>query len=104
MSVDSYWKTQLLVEYSKDCFTCEILDGQVTDESYRVIDEVIYYRDQIFLTRDSKLKENLFNAAYDSPLLDHQGFVKTYWAIRETFSWKSLKEDVLQHIKECAVF
>ena len=47
------------MEYSKDRFTCEILDGQVTDERYRVMDEVIYYQDHILLTRDSKLKENI---------------------------------------------
>ena len=34
----------------------------------------------------------------------HQEFTKTYWAIRERFSWKGLKEDVLQHIRECEVF
>ena len=45
MSVDSDWKAQLLVEYSKDCFTHEILDVQVTDEKYRVMDEVICYWD-----------------------------------------------------------
>ena len=40
MSVDTDWKAQLLVEYCKDHFTCEILDGQVIDERYRVMDEV----------------------------------------------------------------
>ena len=100
MSMDTYWKAQLLVEYSKDRFACEILDGKVTDERFRVMDEIIYYQDWIFLTRDSRLKENIFHVAHDSPLSGHQGFTKTYQAIRERFSWKGLKEDVLQHIKE----
>jgi hypothetical protein len=39
------WKSHLLVEYSKNKFTCEILDGQVQDDRYRVIDEVIFYKD-----------------------------------------------------------
>ena len=104
MSVDTDWKARLLVEYSKDRFACEILDGQVTDERFRVMDEVIYYRDQVLLTRDYKLKENILHVSHDSPLAGHQGFTKTYWAIRERFSWKGLKEDVLQHIKECIVF
>ena len=43
-------------------------------------------------------------ASHDSPLSEHQGLTKTYWAIRERFSWKGLKEDVLQHIRECVVF
>ena len=43
----------MLVEYSKDCFACEILDGQVTGDRYRVMDEIIYYRDRIFLIEGS---------------------------------------------------
>ena len=92
-----------MVEYSKDRFACEILDGQVTDDRYRLMDEVIYFRDQIFLTRSSQLKEKVLRASHDSPLLGHQGFTKTYRAIRERFSWRGLKEDVLLHVRECKV-
>ena len=45
MSLDADWRARLLVEYSKDKFGCEVLDGQVTDDRYRVMDEIIYYRD-----------------------------------------------------------
>ena len=91
------------MEYSKDRFACEILDGQVTDGRYRVMDEVIYFRDRIFFTGSSQLKEKVLCASHDSPLLGHQGFTKTYRAIRERFSWKDLKEDVLRHVRECEV-
>ena len=90
-----------MVEYSKDRFACEVLDEQVTDDRYRVMDEVIYFRDMIFLIESSKLKEKILHASHDSPLSGHQGFSKTYRAIRERFSWKGLKEDVLQHVREC---
>ena len=83
------------MEYSKDRFSCEVLDGQVADDRYRVVDEIIYYRDRIFLTEGSQLKEKILRASHDSPLAGHQGFTKTYKAIRERFSWKGLKEDVL---------
>ena len=59
MSLDIDWKARLLVEYSKDRFTCEVLDGQVIDERYRVIDEIIYYRYRIFLTEGSQLKKKI---------------------------------------------
>jgi hypothetical protein len=29
IEISTYWKSHLLVEYSKKKFTCEILDGQV---------------------------------------------------------------------------
>ena len=96
--------SQLLVDYSKNHFTCEVLDGQVTDERYRVMDGVIYYHDQIFLTRDSKLKEKVLHVAHDSLLSGHQGFIRTYRAFRERLSWEGLKEDLLQHIRKCVFF
>ena len=74
-----------MVEYSKDRFACEVLDGQVTDNRYRVIDEIIYYRNRIFLTEGSQLKEKILQASHDSPLSRHQGFNKTYRAIQERF-------------------
>ena len=77
MSLDIDWKARLLVEYSKDRFSCEVLDGQVTDDRYRVIDEIIYYRDRIFLTEGSQLKKKILQASHDSPLSGHQGFTKT---------------------------
>eukprot|EP00253_Pinus_taeda_P028756 PITA_28756 len=98
MSLDTNWRARLLVEYSKDRFACEVLDGQVADDRYRVVDEIIYYRDWIFLTEGSQLKKKILRVSHDSPLVGHQGFIKTYRAIRERFSWKGLKEDVLQYI------
>ena len=103
MSLDTDWRARLLVEYSKDRFACEVLDGQVVDDKYRVVDEIIYSRDRIFLTKGSQLKKKILQASHDSPLASHQGFTKTYRAIRERFSWKGLKEDILQHIRECKI-
>jgi hypothetical protein len=45
VSVD--WKFHFLVEYSKNKLACEVLDGQVQDDRYRVIDNVIFYKDKI---------------------------------------------------------
>eukprot|EP00253_Pinus_taeda_P004559 PITA_04559 len=87
-------------------FDIEYVKGKnnvVADDRYRVVDEIIYYRDRIFLTKGSQLKKKILQASHDSPLASHQGFTKTYKAIRERFSWKGLKKDVLQHVRECDV-
>jgi hypothetical protein len=44
MDISEDWKSLLLVEYSNNKFACEVLDGQVTDDRYRVVDDVIYYK------------------------------------------------------------
>jgi hypothetical protein len=42
MEISADWKSHLLVEYSKNKFACEVMDGQIQDDRYRVIDDVIF--------------------------------------------------------------
>jgi hypothetical protein len=95
------WKSHLLVEYSKNKFACEVMDGQIQDDRYRVIDNVIFYKDRVYLVPDLGLKKKIVIAVHDSPIAGHQGFFKTYRQIKERFSWKRLKQDVMRHISEC---
>ena len=64
-SVDLYWKSQLLVEYSKDLHTGMILDGMQQEEGYLVQGGVIYYHGKVFLARASKLKKKILQGAYE---------------------------------------
>jgi hypothetical protein len=98
------WKALLLVEYSKNRFACEILDGQVSDDRYRVIDDIIYYKDRIYLVLESQLKDKIMHVAHTSPLAGHPGYLKTYRKIRERFTWKGLKTDVLKVLQECHIY
>jgi hypothetical protein len=42
MEISTDWKSHLLVEYSKNKFACEVMDGQILDDQYRVINNVIF--------------------------------------------------------------
>jgi hypothetical protein len=99
ISVD--WKFELLVEYSKSKFTCELMDGQLQDDRYRVMNDIIYYKGRICLVPESSFKRKVLQACHDSPVAGHQGFLKTYRQIRERFSWKRLKGDIMRHIRDC---
>ena len=52
-------RSLLLVEYSKDKFACELLDGQIQDDRYRIIDDIIYYKGRIYLVPESALKKKI---------------------------------------------
>jgi hypothetical protein len=99
MSVD--WKEHLIVEYAKDQFACQLLDGKIQDDNFRVINDLIYYKGRIFLVPGSALKAKILHACHNSPVAGHQGISKTYRQVRERFAWKGLKEDVMKHVKEC---
>jgi hypothetical protein len=97
------WKALLLVEYSRNKFSCEILDGQVFDDRYRVIDDIIYYKEQIYLVPESQLKDKIPHATHTYPLTGHPGYLKTYRQILERFAWKHLNIDVLKFVWECHI-
>jgi hypothetical protein len=78
MEISADWKSHLLVEYSKNKFACEVMDGKIQDDRYRVIDDVIFYKDRVYLVPDLRLKKKILTAVHDSPLAGHQGFFKTY--------------------------
>ena len=49
MSISTDWRSLLLVDYSKNKFACELLDGRIQDDRYRVVDNIIYYKSRIYL-------------------------------------------------------
>jgi hypothetical protein len=78
MEVSADRKAHLLVEYSNKKFACELMDGHIRDDKYRVVDYIIFYKDMIYLVPESKLKENILRATHDTPLAGYQGYLKTY--------------------------
>jgi hypothetical protein len=62
------WKDHLVMEYAEDQFTCQLLNGQVQDEDFKVINDLIYYKDRIFLVPGSTFKAKVLQACHDSPM------------------------------------
>ncbi len=46
--ISADWKAHLLVEYSKNTFACELMDGNTQDDRYKVVDDIIYHKNWIF--------------------------------------------------------
>ena len=100
-SLDPYWKSQLLLDYSKDLHTCMILDDQLQEEGYSLKDEVIYYHGRIFLSRASKLKEKLLHTAHQDFLFSHTYSMRAYHTIMEGYTWEGFEEEIYQHFRRC---
>jgi hypothetical protein len=78
VEVSTDWKSTLLVEYYKNTFTCELMEGTNQDDKYRVVDDIIFYKERIYLIPESMLKENILRVVHDTPLADHRRYFKTY--------------------------
>ena len=89
----------MLVDYSKDLFTCMIIDDQLQVEGYSFQDEVIYYHGRIFLSRASKLKEKLLQRAHEEFLFSHTYSMRAYNTIMESYTWEGFEEELYQHLK-----
>jgi hypothetical protein len=76
ISID--WKSHLLVEYSKNKFACELMDGQVQDDRYMIADDIIYYKGRIYSVPGTLFKKKVLQAFHNSSLVGHHGFLKAY--------------------------
>ena len=56
MVIAKNWKDMLLVEYAKDKFTCDVLDGIMGDDNYRILEGLIYNKGIIYLVQYSELR------------------------------------------------
>ena len=98
MDIAKDWKNMLLVEYAKDEFAFDVLDGIKGDDNYRILNGLIYYKGIIYLVQGSKLKYKILQEAHDSPLAGHLGIFKTYRQLRKRLFWKGMKEDVQKYV------
>ena len=65
-----------------------------------MLEGIIYYKYRIYLVPGSGFKQKVLKIAHDSPLAVHHFLFKTYIMLRERFSWKGLKNDVLNYVNE----
>ena len=59
-----------------------MLYGLVHDDSFKVINDIIYYKERIFLVPNSNLENKIIEASHDSPLVGLLGYIKTYRRVR----------------------
>lgn len=93
--ISADWKIDITAEYAKDSFANDVLEGKVTDDRYRVIEEIILYKGRIYLVPHSRVERKIIKACHDTPLAGHPRFYKTYKQVQERFAWKGLKNDIL---------
>jgi hypothetical protein len=74
ISVD--WKSILLVEYSKNTFACDLMEGIIQNDMYKVVDDIIYYKEKIYLVPESTLEDHILRVVHDAPLAGHPRYLK----------------------------
>lgn len=99
--ISADWRAMIIAEYVKDPLANDILEGKLQDDKFRAVNELILYKERVYIVPESKMKDKIQRACHNTPLAGHLGFYKTYKQVREHFLWKGLKQDVMQHVREC---
>jgi hypothetical protein len=64
----------------------------------------VWYKDRLYLCKDSQLKQKVLLELHTSPVGGHSGFLKTYHRVKKDFFWDGLKTNVQRFVAECVVF
>jgi hypothetical protein len=57
----------------------------------------------LYLCKNSQLKQKVLLELHTSPVGGHSGFLKTYHRVKKDFFWDGLKTDVQRFVAECLV-
>jgi hypothetical protein len=63
----------------------------------------LWYKDRLYLCKDSQLKQKVLLELHTSPVGGHSGFLKTYHKVKKDFFWDGLKTNVQRFVAECVV-
>ena len=65
-----------------------------TSNTFSWKNDSLWYKDLLYLCKNSQLKQNILMELHTSPLGGHLGFLKTYHKVKIDFFWDGLKSNI----------
>jgi hypothetical protein len=99
------WMTKVFKSYSHD-LKCKELIQQVTVTptalpNFTFSKGLLCYKNKIYVGSTTPLRKNIIDSLHNSELGGHSGEKATYERIKLLFHWPSLKQQVVDFIKQC---
>ena len=105
--VQPAWVQEVLNSYATDPQAKQLLTrlaiSSPDEAGYSLEQGLIKHKGTIWIGQNSALQTKLIAAFHSSPLGGHSGVSPTYYKMKKHFSWKGLKQDVDNFIKQCAI-
>ena len=99
------WITELRDEWKNDKEVCPLIHKLEQDPSafdtFSWKNDSLWYKDSLYLCKNSQLKQKVLLELHTSPLGGHSGFLKTYHRVKKEFFWDDLKYDIKKFVAEC---
>src|SRR6202044_199334 len=77
-------------------------DSNISD-TFSLKNDSLWYKDRLYLCKNSQLKQKILMELHTSPLGGHSGFLQTYHRVKKEFFWEGLKSNIQKFVAECLV-
>ena len=75
-----------------------------TSDTFHWKNDSLWYKDHLYLCKNSQLKQKILLELHVSPLGGHSGFLKSYHRVKKEFFWGGLKSDIKNFVANFLVF
>jgi hypothetical protein len=101
------WLQEVLNSYTTDSTAQEILTrlavNNLDQEGFSLDNGLIRYKDKVWIGNNSALQTKLISALHSSVVGGHSGAMPTYYRLKQLFSWKGQKRNVISFVKKCLI-
>ena len=102
------WITEARDEWKKDkdvwILIQNLQQDPSTSDTFSWKNDSLWYKDRLYLCKNSQIKQNILLELHTSPLGRHSGFLKTYHRVKKDFFWDDLKSEIQNFVAKCLVF
>jgi hypothetical protein len=106
-SVQPAWIQEVLNSYTTDPNAQQLLQqlaiSSPDQQGYSLQQGLIWHQGKFWIGSNSALQTKIITACHSSALGGHSGIAVTYARLKQHFSWKGMKIDVENFVKQCTV-
>ncbi|GAU45976.1 hypothetical protein TSUD_401160 [Trifolium subterraneum] len=93
------FKQEVLIDTQYQELLANIQHNPLDYAGYRVVNNLIFFKDKLFIPTASSFKRLLLEKFHATPIGGHSGTEKTYGRLRENVYWHGMKKDPLPNPK-----
>ena len=102
--IQPYWINEAREEWKNDeevwALIQKLQQDSSTSKTFSWKNDLLWYKDHLYLCKNSQLKQKILMELHTYPLGGHSGFLKTYHGVKKDFFWDGLKSYIQNFVAE----
>ena len=79
----------------------QLKNGTSSDSAFTWRDGILYHKNKIFLSKESKLKDTMLREFHATPTDGHVGAKRTFIRLSANFYWEGMRKEVKDFVDRC---